>query len=494
MHTTGYEPVIGLEIHCRLGAKTKLFCACAIAEDGAPPNTSICPVCTGQPGALPALNRFAVELAVRAASALNCAVNSRSVFARKNYFYPDLSKGYQISQYEQPLAGHGRLAIEIKDKDGQTKSKNIGITRVHMEEDAGKLLHALGSRELDYSLVDFNRGGAPLIEIVSEPDIRSADEAYEYLSELKKTLKWIGVSNCDMEKGELRCDVNLSLRKAGEIKFGVKVEIKNLNSFKAVKDAAAYEISRQTDALEAGGKIIQETRLWDDQEGKTLSMRSKEEAHDYRYFPDPDLVPLAVDPQLRQRVAKDIPELPAQVKNKFKSEYGLSDYDAGVLTSDKGLTEYFDKCAKGAGADKNFTKLISSWITTELLGRLNAEKKDISQSRVLAEALNGLLLLIKNGKISGKMGKEVFDGMWTTGKSAEEIVESSGLAQVSDSAQIEAWAKEAVSENPKAADDVRKGSEKAIGALVGAVMKKSKGKANPAMVNAALKSLLVTTQ
>lgn len=488
MEENKYETVIGLEVHSQLATKSKLFCSCPVPADSPAPNTCICPVCTGQPGTLPVLNKSAVELSVKAAVSLGCALNETSIFARKNYFYPDLPKGYQISQYDKPLAEHGFIEVTVQpSKKEEPYSKRIGITRVHMEEDAGKLLHAIGSQELDYSLVDFNRCGMPLIEIVSEPDMSSPEEAYQYLVELKNILRWIGASNCDMEKGELRCDVNLSLRLKGEKKFGTKVEIKNLNSFKAVKDAVCYEISRQEKALGAGERIIQETRLWDDRSGSTISMRSKEEAHDYRYFPDPDLVPLRPDTSWVKEIKSSLPELPQKRKERFVSEYGLSLYDAGVLSSEKELSEYFEICVStGVSA-----KLCANWITTELLGRLNAEKLDIPGSPVSPSSLAGLVSLIESGKISGKMGKDVFEQMWKTGKSAKEIVESAGLSQVSDSGQIEAWAKEAVAENPKAAEDVRKGNEKAVGALVGAVMKKSKGKANPGIVNSILKELLI---
>lgn len=471
-----YEPVIGLEVHSQLATKTKLFCRCPIPLETPAPNTCICPVCTGQPGVLPVLNRKAVELGIKAAISLGCKLNQRSIFARKNYFYPDLPKNYQISQYEEPLAEHGHIEIP----------KRIGITRAHLEEDAGKLLHAIASVELPYSLVDFNRCGVPLIEIVSEPDLRSPEEAYRYLVELKTMLQWIGVSNCDMEKGELRCDVNMSIRPSGTRELGVKVEIKNLNSFKAVKDALHYEISRQEKALSSGERITQETRLWDEKSGTTISMRSKEEAHDYRYFPDPDLVPLAPARDQVEKIRSSILELPQKRRERFISDYKLSPYDAGVLTCDRELSEYFESCtASGVSA-----KLCANWITTELLGRLNAEKLEISKSRVSPSMLSRLVSLVESGKISGKMGKDVFEQMWKTGKSPKEIVESSGMSQVSDTAKLQVWSKEAITEKPKAAQEFRNGNEKAIGALVGAVMKKSGGKANPQAVNSILKELL----
>ena len=485
-----YETVIGLEVHVQLGTRTKMLCRCSAMDsrsvETAIPNSSICPVCTGQPGTLPVLNHTAVELGMKAAIALGCRMRERSVFARKNYFYPDLPKNYQISQYDEPLAENGSIEIDMQSSGDGTVVKRIGIARLHLEEDAGKLLHATGSEELNHSFVDFNRCGMPLAEIVSEPDMRSPEEAYQYLTELKNILQWIGVSNCDMERGELRCDVNLSVRPVGQKELGTKVEIKNLNSFKAVKDALFYEISRQKKSVSAGERIIQETRLWDEKGGITASMRSKEEAHDYRYFSDPDLVPLCPGKEWIENIRADIPELPRQRKERFIKDYNLPAYDAGVLTSSRGLAEYFEKCVK-TGAKP---KIASNWINTELLGRLNAEKIEITDSAVSPESMAGLTNLVESGKISGKMGKEVFGQMWKTGKSAKEIVEASGLSQVSDEGQIEVWAKEAVSENPVAAEDYRKGNEKAIGALVGVMMRKSKGKANPAVANSILKKIL----
>lgn len=479
-----YEPVIGLEVHVQLGTRTKMFCSCPVPEADSSPNTCVCPVCTGQPGALPVTNAAALELAVRAALVLKCKVRGRSIFARKNYFYPDLPKNYQISQFEEPLSEHGKLQIEL---EGGVK-KIIGITRGHVEEDAGKLLHAIGAEELSYSLVDFNRCGVPLLEIVSEPDMRSPEEAHAYLTALKSVLQWSSVSDCDMEKGELRCDVNVSLRPEGRAAFGTKVELKNLNSFKAVKDSLYYEIRRQEKALRDGEKIVQETRLWDEKEGVTLSMRSKEEAHDYRYFPDPDLVPLVLDGRFMDKATSGIPaELPAERKARFMKEFKLSDYDAGVLTSERVLSEYFEKCVKSAPVTP---KAAANWITTELLARLKAARLEMSRCPVDALNLSGLVRLVESGKISGKIGKEVFDQMWKTGKSAAEIVEASGMSQVNDREQIAKWAAEAIAENPKAVEDFKKGKETAIGSLVGLIMKKSRGKANPALCNSLLRELL----
>ncbi|MDD2772924.1 MAG: Asp-tRNA(Asn)/Glu-tRNA(Gln) amidotransferase subunit GatB [Elusimicrobiales bacterium] len=478
-----FEPVIGLEIHVQLNTNSKLFCSCAAGAGDARPNTYICPVCTGQPGTLPVLNKGAVELGLKAAMALSCKLNERSVFARKNYFYPDLPKGYQISQYELPLAEHGRVEIE----PAGAAPKTIGITRVHMEEDAGKLLHAIGSEELDYSLVDFNRCGIPLIEIVSDPDMRSAEEAYAYLTALKAIMQWSGISNCDMEKGELRVDVNLSVRPRGQEKFGTKVEIKNLNSFKAVKDAIQHEISRQCAAVKAGEIITQQTRLWNDKDGKTAPMRSKEMAHDYRYFPDPDLVPLAPAKELVEKMRAGIPELPAARRDRLMKDYALTAYDAGVLVTDRALADYFEDAMKSA---KIPAKPLANWLTTSLLGMLNADKKTIAASPVKPAQLAELVGLVESGKINGKMGKEVFEQSYKTGKSPKEIVEASGLSQISDEGQLETWAKEAIAANPKAVEDFKKGKETAAGSMVGFVMKKSKGKANPAKLNEIIRRLL----
>ena len=482
MSETIFESVIGLEIHVQLDTKTKMFCSCPTTAEEGKPNTIICPVCTGQPGVLPVLNKKAVELAAKASLALGCKINQRSIMARKNYFYPDLPKGYQISQYEQPLAEHGGVEINC---NGQPKT--IGITRLHIEDDAGKSLHAVGSRELDCTLLDFNRCGMPLAEIVSEPDMRSPEEAYEFLTALKTLLQWVGVSSCDMEKGELRVDVNISVRPAGQKAFGTKVELKNLNSFKAVKDALAQETARQIKEVSSGGKIIQETRLWDDKTSTTVSMRSKEQAHDYRYFPDPDLVPLAPSQAWVSEIKKSLPELPQARKKRFASAFVLSDYDAEVLTSSLALADYFEAAVSDGKATP---KTAANWIQTELLGRLNAAKMPISSSPISAKNLAGLAASIDSGKISGKMGKDVFEQMWTSGKPAEEIIAQSGLSQVSDENQLREWAKQAVAANPKAAQDFRSGNEKAIGSLVGGVMKLSKGKANPGLINSILKEVL----
>ncbi|HVA67254.1 MAG TPA: Asp-tRNA(Asn)/Glu-tRNA(Gln) amidotransferase subunit GatB [Elusimicrobiota bacterium] len=485
---TKYEMVVGLEVHAQLATQSKLFCACPTDGFGAPPNSRICPVCTGQPGVLPVLNRRAAELAFRAALALGCRITPISIFARKNYFYPDLPKAYQISQYELPFSEHGGL--EIRTKDGHTQ--RVRIHRIHMEEDAGKLLHAIGAEKLDCSLVDFNRGGTPLVEIVSEPDLRSSDEAYAYLTALKEILQYAGVSGCNMEKGEMRCDANVSLRPEGTEKFGTRAEIKNLNSFHNVKLALEHEFVRQAEILDSGGRVVQETRLWDAERGMTASMRSKEEAHDYRYFPDPDLLPLEADADWIGRIQAELPELPARRRARLAAEFGLSDYDAEVLSGDKELGDYF----LAAKPHKKNAKTLSNLMTTELLARLNAESLSTAEARgkIRPEHLSELAGIVAEGKISSKIAKEVFSRLWDgkiTGLEKDGnilvAIERQGLAQVSDEGRIKAWVQEALAANPKAAEDLRGGKERAAGSIVGAVMKLSKGKANPALVNRLIK-------
>jgi len=475
-----YETVIGLEVHVHLKTKSKMFCGCS-TEFGGEPNTNICPVCTGQPGVLPVLNGKAVEFAVLTGLATGCKIAPHSIFARKNYFYPDLPKNYQISQYELPLCVKGFLEVKT-----EKKTRKIGITRIHLEEDAGKLLHAIGSQELAYTLVDYNRTGIPLLEIVSEPEIFSPDEAYQYLTNLKAILRYLGVSDCDMEKGSLRCDANISLRPAGENKLGVKVELKNMNSFKAIREALNYEIERQTEALNSKEAIVQETRLWDDKSGSTESMRSKEQAHDYRYFPEPDLVPIEVDDKFLSEIKRSLVELPDARKKRFVEKFNLSEYDADVLTSDKSIADYFEKSVNAV----NEPKLISNWITTELLGKLNAEGKEITSSPVSSENLAEMIGLVSNGTISGKIAKTVFEQMYNTGKNASVIVKEQGLVQISDDKEIERFVDEVISENQKSVADYKSGKQQAISALVGGVMKKSKGKANPKLVNDILKKKL----
>jgi len=479
-----YEAVIGLEVHARLKTNSKIFCSCP-SEFGAAPNLNICPVCTGQPGTLPVLNEKAVEYIVRTGLALGCAINRRSVFARKQYFYPDLPKNYQISQYELPVCGPG--FVEIESENG---AKKIGVTRIHLEEDAGKLLHAIGARELDYSLADYNRTGVPLMEIVSDPDMHSPQDAFQYLSALKNILEYIGVCDCNMEEGKFRCDANVSIRPEGREKLGTKVELKNMNSLSGVRDAIAFEIERQTEALSSGGVIVQETRLWDTERGVTVSMRAKEEAHDYRYFPEPDLVPIDLDERRIEEISRGLPELPAARKVRFISKMGLSEYDAGVMTADKALADYYEAALRDVPAGVDAPKTVSNWISTELLGRLNAANKTIHESPVTPQALAGLITLITNATISGKMAKAVFDEMFSSGRPAGDIVKERGLVQISDEGAVEKLCDEAIAENPKAVAEFKSGKERALGSLVGAVMKKSSGRANPQLANKILKQKL----
>jgi aspartyl-tRNA(Asn)/glutamyl-tRNA(Gln) amidotransferase subunit B len=479
-----YELIIGLEVHCQLGTKSKLFCGCGVDGFGAAPNSRICPVCTAQPGSLPVLNAEAVELAYKAALALECRLNAESIFARKNYFYPDLPKAYQISQYDQPFSEHGRLVIHVKDRPVKT----IGITRIHMEEDAGKLLHELGAAKLDGTLVDFNRAGCPLIEIVSEPDIRSSDEAHAYLTSLKEVIQFVGASRCDMEKGEMRCDANVSVRPVGQEKFGTRAEIKNLNSFKNVKDAIEYEFRRQVEIVESGGTIVQETRLWNAELQQTRSMRSKENAHDYRYFPDPDLVPLTAAPERVAKLKANLPELPAAKRARFVSDLGLSVYDAEVLTADRALADFFEAAA--GEAPKGSVKTVANILAGEMLAKLNAENKTAAQAPIKPGHVGRLAGLVAGGTISSKGVKDVFARMWDTGKDPKALVDELGLAQVSDDKQVLNWVREAVAANAKAAADLKGGKEAAIGSIVGAVMKLSKGKANPALVNKLIREVV----
>jgi aspartyl-tRNA(Asn)/glutamyl-tRNA(Gln) amidotransferase subunit B len=477
------EPVIGLEVHVQLKTESKLFCGCSTGF-GADPNSHICPVCCGYPGVLPVMNKKAVELLIRAAVGLGCEITPHSVMSRKQYFYPDLPKSYQVSQYDLPLATNGKVLIS----DGKGGTKTIRIHRIHLEEDAGKLVHAIGSRELDYSLVDLNRAGIPLAECVSEPDLATPEEAYAYLTTLKAVFQYLDISDCDMEKGSLRCDANISLRPVGHKTLGTKAEIKNLNSFKAVKEALHYEIKRQHEVLNTEGRIIQETRLWDEARGETRSMRSKEQAHDYRYFPEPDLVPIALPKTMLEAVKAGLPELPDAKRARFVSEYSLTDYDAGVLVGDKSLATYFEKAVTVAGAEA--AKPVSNWITTELLGRLNAAKKSIDESPVSGEHLAQLVTLVQKGTITGKAAKDVFAEMFETGGEPQAIVKAKGLEAVGDEATIAKWCDEAIAEMPKAVAEYKGGKERAIGSLVGLVMKKSQGKATPGLVNDLLKKKL----
>ncbi len=465
-----YEAVIGLEVHAQLLTNSKIFCSCPTTF-GAPPNTQTCPVCLGMPGSLPVLNRRAVEFALRMALATNCEIAPESVFARKNYFYPDLPKGYQISQYELPLAEHGHLEIQVNGE-----SKDIGITRVHLEEDAGKLMHS-ESRPL--SFVDFNRTGVPLIEIVSEPDMHTPEEASEYLKALRNILLYLEICDGNMEEGSLRCDANVSLRPRGAAELGTKTELKNMNSFRFVRQALEYEIRRQRALLSEGRVIVQETRLWDAAKGQTFSMRGKEEAHDYRYFPDPDLAPVRIDPEWLEEVRRSLPELPSARAERFQTEYGLPAYDAEVLTGDKALADYFEECLQEFPQPKQ----VSNWIMVEVMRELKKEEAGIASLKVTPRDLGRLLALVDKEAISGKIAKTVFEEMITTGKDPEAIVQEKGLAQISDAGELEAQAREIVAAHPKEVADYRAGKTKVMGFFVGQLMKKTKGQANPKLAN-----------
>ena len=469
-----YEPVIGLEVHVQLSTRTKIFCGCPTSF-GAEPNSNVCPVCLGLPGALPVLNRHAVELAIEAALALGCRVNARSIFARKNYFYPDLPKGYQISQYDQPLAEHGFIDIP---------GKRVGVTRVHMEDDAGKSIHD-GFKDSDrYTYVDLNRSGTPLIEIVSDPDMRSSEEAHAYLTELKQVLQYLEVSTCDMEKGHLRCDANVSVRPRGQEKFGTKAEVKNLNSFRFLKHALDYEISRQIALIESGGRVTQETRLFNVDTGETVGMRSKEHAHDYRYFPEPDLVPLRVSADWLARVRERMPELPAARRRRFVEAYGLREYDAEVLTLTRPMSEYFESVASVAGDPRS----AANWVMGDLTGLMKQE--GLAEPPVSAENLGKLVAMIAQGKISGKLAKEIFPKMFATGDAPEAIMEREGLQSIRDEGALGAIIDDVIAANPKQVEQYRSGKAAVLGFLVGQVMKASRGQADPAAVNRMLKEKL----
>jgi aspartyl-tRNA(Asn)/glutamyl-tRNA(Gln) amidotransferase subunit B len=471
-----YEAVIGLEIHVQLNTKSKTFCSCS-TEFGASPNTHTCPVCLGLPGALPVLNEEVVRKGIAAGLALNATVESHSVFARKNYFYPDLPKAYQISQYELPVNRGGRVRIVTSDG----REKWIGITRAHLEEDAGKLVHDENPRGPSY--VDFNRCGVPLLEIVSEPDIRDPDEAYQFLVAIKEMMQYAGVSACNMEKGELRVDVNISLRKSGDEGFGVKQEIKNLNSFANVKRALEYEVKRQSKLLRNGEKLLQQTRLFDPNKNATVPMRTKEEAQDYRYFPDPDLVPVVLTTDEIEKMRNALPELPEAKRARFVPQYGLNEYDAANLCSNLKMANYFEEAVKGYAKPKR----IANWILNELMRHLNEQRIEIDQSPVTPAMLRELFDLTDNEVISGKIAKEVFIDMMTSGENAGSIVEKKDLKQVTDEGSLETIISEVISEHMTVVEEVRGGKEKAFGFLVGQVMKKTKGKANPTLANKLLK-------
>jgi len=474
-----YEAVIGLEIHAQLRTQTKIFCGCR-TEFGAPPNSQVCPVCLGLPGALPVLNRIAVDYAIKAALALGCQVQPGSIFARKNYFYPDLPKGYQISQYERPLALGGGLDITVNGV-----RKPVRLTRIHMEEDAGKSLHE-GFPDSDRrTYIDYNRSGVPLIEIVSEPDMRSAAEAAEFFSRLRAILVWIGVTDGNMEEGSLRCDANVSVRPAGQTALGTKAEVKNVNSFRYVEKALEYEIERQIEIVETGGRVVQETRLWDSSAGRTLSMRSKEEAHDYRYFPEPDLPPLVIDEARIARVRATMPELPEARSRRFVSQYAIPAYDAGVLTQSSALADYFEATAAAVNP-----KAASNWIMGEVLRTMKERGQEIDDVPLRPPALAGLITLIEKGTISNSVGKDVFAKMYDSGRSAQEIVDAEGLAQIGDEGALTAVIDEVIRVNADAVAQYRGGKQQTFGFLVGQVMKGSRGKANPKLASDLLKRAL----
>src|SRR5271155_3617123 len=475
-----YEPVIGLEVHVQLLTKSKIFCGCS-THFGDPPNTNVCPVCLGLPGQVPIMNKRVIELAMRAAFSLNCIVHEHSRFARKNYFYPDLPKGYQISQYELPLATDGWLEV-----DHEGAKKRIGITRLHLEEDAAKNLHEGFSESATKAYIDYNRCGTPLSEIVSEPDMRTPEEAYAYLTTLRQIMLYTGVSDCNMEEGSLRCDANVSVRLRGAKEFGTKVEVKNLNSFRYVQKAIEYEIERHVGVLESGGRISQETRLWNQDESCTVSMRSKEKAHDYRYFPEPDLLPVHVSSAWREEVLRALPELPEAKRTRFITAHALSPYDAGVLTATQALADYFEAVIK-AGAP---AKTAANWIQTELLRRLNDSGKEIEASPVTPAALAELLKLVESGQITGSIGKKVFPTMFESGRGAAEIVAAEGLAQINDTSAIEQAAREVIEKNPDNVAKFKGGNEGVFKFFVGQVMRATRGQANPQAVNDILRKLL----
>ncbi len=497
-----YLVVIGLEVHVQLKTKTKMFCSCPV-EFGVEPNKNICPVCTGQPGVLPTINKKALELAIKTALALNCKIQNNSIFARKNYYYPDLPKNYQISQYEKPLATDGFVEIEIKN--GKKEVKKVYIKRIHLEEDAGKLLHAIGKEELNYSLIDYNRAGTPLIEIVTQPCIHSPEEAVEYLTTLRNILRYLDVSDCDMEKGTFRVDANLSLSVVEKdfvyedytkIPLGTKTEIKNMNSFKSIKSALSYEIERQKEILNSKGKILQETRLWNDNTLTTQSMRTKEEAHDYRYFPEPDLLPLELDYLFIEDIKKQIPEPPNKKKLRFKQEFELNEYEINILTSEKSMADFFDESINiykqkyGCKDIKFISKTISNLIITEILGLINQENKSFEENKISAQNLAELVKLYNDGILSSKLVKEVISEMWKTNKSPQEIIKEKDLVQIQNQQLLRSIIQEVINENKKIVDDYKSGKTQALTALIGQIMKKTKGKANPKQAQEILKQLL----
>ena len=475
-----YEVVIGLEVHAQLKTQSKIFCSCS-TEFGQPPNANTCPICLGMPGVLPVLNKKVVEYAIRACLATHCEVQPMSRFARKNYFYPDLPKGYQISQYELPIGLNGHINIQTNGTP-----KQIGLTRIHLEEDAGKSIHGENLGMPGKSYVDYNRTGVPLIEIVSEPDLRSPAEAREYLIQLKAILDYAEVSDVNLEEGSFRCDANVSLRPVGQEELGTRTELKNINSFKFVQKALEYEIERQAKVLDQGEAVVQETRLYDSDKGITFSMRSKEEAHDYRYFPEPDLVPIACDEAWVDAVQQFLPEMPEQKRDRFVSDYKIPEYDAGVLTTSKTMADYFETCVKQFDQPKT----ISNWIMGDLLRELKNDNKEIDECPVSPDQLTGLLKLIDDGTISGKMAKTVFEEMYRSGKPPAEIVKEKGLTQITDESDLLKMVEDVIAANPDQAADFKNGKDKLMGFFVGQVMKASQGQANPALVNKLLKEKL----
>ncbi|HEX5704997.1 MAG TPA: Asp-tRNA(Asn)/Glu-tRNA(Gln) amidotransferase subunit GatB [Pyrinomonadaceae bacterium] len=489
--TNVWETIIGLEVHAQLSTESKIFCGCS-TRFGDEPNANTCPVCLGVPGALPVLNRRVIELGARAALALGLQIQERSIFARKNYFYPDLPKGYQISQYDQPFSMNGTLEIMTAERDEagharDWKSMTVGITRLHLEEDAGKNVHE-GLPDVDrYSYIDLNRAGTPLAEIVTEPDFRSSWEAYDYVNHVRRALQWVGASEADMEKGNLRCEANVSIRRKGDKAFGTKVELKNLNSVRFMQKAIEFEVERHIKTLESGGQLRQETRLWDERANETRPMRSKEEAHDYRYFPEPDLPPLIVSSELIDRVQASMPELPGPRAKRFTEQYSLSFADASQLTSDRSLADYYEAAVEASGGNARAT---TNWIRSELLRELENAGLSAEKSPVPAVELGALVRMIDEGTISGKQGKDVLVEMFATGKPAAAIVEERGLIQVSDSGEIDGVIDEVIAANPKQVEQFRGGKEGLFGFFVGQVMKASKGKANPKIVNERLREKL----